>query len=92
MTNKEEEFEAITKEMLDLYNKKNHDYGDSFNNSLNKRGLVAAIVRMEDKFNRIDSLHSNPEIGKVNEKLDETFIDLANYAVMSIIWLRSKKV
>lgn len=92
MNNNKEEFEKITKEMLELYIKKNHDYGDSFNNSLNKRGLVAAIVRMEDKFNRIDSLHSNPEISEVDEKLDETFIDLANYCVMATMWLRNKKV
>lgn len=92
MNNKEEEFAEITAQMVDTYNKKNHDYGDSFNNSCDKYGLVAAVVRMSDKMNRIDALHKNPEISKVNEKLEDTLLDLANYAIMSVMWLRNKKV
>lgn len=97
MTDKEREekvaeFKAITKEMAELYEAKNHDYGDSFTESLDKWGLIAAVVRMSDKVNRLGSLADKSEIAKVNEKLTETATDLAAYAVMTTMWLKNHRV
>lgn len=83
-----ERFRAITKEMAETYEKKNHDYGDSFGRSLDKRGLMAALVRMEDKMNRLDSLAEKD--AQVNESLADTLTDLANYAIMTASWIRRK--
>ena len=41
-----EAFDAITDELKDTYIKKNHDYGNSFDKSIDKFGLTAAVVRM----------------------------------------------
>jgi len=54
-----ERFKEITEEMNSLYDKKNKDYGNSFDESIDKFGIIAAIVRMSDKFNRICNLVKN---------------------------------
>lgn len=81
-------FKAITDEMADTYDRKNHDYGNSFDQSLDKYGLVAALVRMGDKLNRLDSLKDKG--GKVNESITDTLTDLANYAIMTRMWLEGR--
>lgn len=84
-------FESIQKECLNTYIKKNHDYGNSFDQSLDKFGIVAAVVRMEDKMNRISSLIQKE--AKVNdESIEDTLLDLANYAIMTVKWKRNKTI
>lgn len=80
-------FEGITKEMVNTFSKKNHDYGNSFFESLDKRGLVAALVRMEDKMNRLNTLESNNALVK-DEAIEDTLLDLANYSIMTAMWLK----
>ena len=83
-------FKTITVGMADLYERKNADYGNSFDMSLDKHGVIAGIVRMEDKMNRIATLTKN--VQKVNdESIIDTLTDLANYAIMTRMWLESKK-
>jgi len=85
-----ERFKNITKEMESLYEKKNKDYGSSFDESIEKFGLTAAAVRMSDKFNRVCNLiKNNPEIKE--ESIRDTLIDLANYSVMTIMDIENKK-
>lgn len=79
------EFTALTRETAQTYEAKNADYGNSFDKSLDKRGLVAALVRMEDKMNRLDSLVDKE--ARVEESMRDTLMDLANYAVMTVRWL-----
>ena len=68
------------------YAAKNHDYGNSFDKSLDKFGIVASIVRMGDKMNRIESL-TNKEAKVNDESIKDTLLDLANYAIMTVMWL-----
>ena len=82
-------FKETTTTMADTFRRKNHDYGNSFFESLDKRGLVAALVRMEDKMNRLDSL-SKQEAMVADENLTETLLDLANYSIMTSMWLDNK--
>ena len=70
-----------------IYEKKNSDYGNSFENSLDKHGLIAGIVRMDDKMSRLISLNSKKEQQVMDESLRDTLMDLANYAIMSVMWL-----
>lgn len=83
------EFNEITTSMAKTFVKKNHDYGNSFFESLDKRGLVAALVRMEDKMNRLDSL-SEREAQVTDESLIDTLLDLANYSILTSMWLSNK--
>lgn len=85
--NKSEEFKSITSQMHDTYIKKNHDYGNSFDKSIDELGIVAAVTRMSDKIERLKSL-----VKKESEVKDESFLDtvmdLANYAVMTAMYIK----
>ena len=99
-----ESFKSITSKMAETYEKKNHDYGDSFHKSLDKFGLIASVVRMGDKMNRIESLINksiqNPAYPSVSvkdvnlvkdESIKDTLLDLANYAIMTVMWMDNQK-
>ena len=79
-------FNEKTKYMNDLYEKKNHDYGNSFDISLNKYGIIAALTRISDKFNRLESLILKKEVKIEDEKIEDTLIDLASYCIMTLKW------
>lgn len=75
-----------------VFCKKNHDYGNSFEKSLDTFGLVAGIVRMSDKFERLVSLNDPSKDAQIaSESLIDTLEDLSNYAAMAACWLKGKK-
>ena len=76
-----EQMEAVQKEGLELFKKKNADYGDAFANY----GPVGVIVRMGDKIQRLSSVSKNGVTLVNNESLRDTLIDLHNYAAMAIM-------
>ena len=80
-------------ELLAIFEKKNADYGNSFEESLEKHGIIAAIVRMEDKMGRLNSLIKPGSKQKVSdESLVDTLKDLSNYALMTAVWLEEEKL
>ena len=86
---KAETFENIAKELLDIYIKKNADYGDSFGETYKKLGIISAITRIADKTNRLQNLCVNER--QVNdESIEDTLMDLANYAIMTLIELKGE--
>ena len=85
--------ESILNEIRQLHNRKNADYGDSFDKTLDEFGLVASATRMSDKFNRFKSLIKNQNPVQVqDEKIEDTLIDLASYAIMTIKWMRQNGI
>ena len=82
--NKLDSFIDITLDMRNLYQDKNADYGDSFGETYKKLGLVSAVTRISDKTNRLQSLCIKDQLVK-DENIKDTLIDLANYAVMTLI-------
>ena len=82
-------FEDILTQMLSTYKAKNADYGNSFDKTLNEFGLVASVVRLNDKMERIKSLIKS-DAKVLDEKIDDTLLDMANYAVLTLLWLRNK--
>lgn len=76
---------------FELFCRKNKNYGNSFERSLDRRGITAALVRMDDKTNRIDSLvEQDEDADPDDESLIDTLIDLGNYAFMTATYLREK--
>lgn len=65
---------------------KNHDYGDSFKKSIKEFGIIASVVRMSDKMERVKQLVKVKD-SMVDESIRDTLMDLANYAIMTIIEL-----
>lgn len=84
--NRLDQFQAIQKEGLELFAKKNKDYGDAFA----KYGTVGVLVRMGDKIARLQSISKNSVTLVDDEKLRDTLIDLHNYAAMAIMCLDEK--
>uniref|UniRef100_A0A6C0H5N8 Nucleotide modification associated domain-containing protein n=1 Tax=viral metagenome TaxID=1070528 RepID=A0A6C0H5N8_9ZZZZ len=73
---------------LELFKKKNNDYGDAFA----KYGIIGIIIRMVDKINRILSLYKN-ECKCVEESMNDTLLDLHNYSAMGLMLiLLNKKI
>src|SRR5699024_10305809 len=89
MTDNEKRFRQKVEKLAKVYVAKNKDYGDSFTRSLDKYGIIASLVRMGDKMNRIDSLYDKPTT-EVDESLVDSLEDLANYAIMTAIWLEKQ--
>ena len=75
----------ITKEMAATYEKKNHTYNDSFGISVRKYGLIAALTRISDKFNRIENLILGAENKVPDESLLDSLKDLGCYCVMTVM-------
>ena len=87
-SNRVEQMMTVQKEGLELFKKKNADYGDSFANF----GPIGVIVRMGDKINRLSSVTNNGVNLVNNESVRDTLIDLHNYAAMAIMLLDEKKI
>lgn len=75
-------FRNIADEMVETYKRKNHDYGDSFGQSIQEWGPVAGLVRIQDKFNRAKNILMSERMPEVEESVVDTLTDLANYAIM----------
>ena len=90
MTNKTQIFNIITTKMDDLYAAKNADYGDSFGQTFEKLGLISAVTRISDKYNRLVSLVTKPsdKIKIKDEKIEDTLMDMACYCVMTLVELQ----
>lgn len=83
--------DEISQEQLDTYRKKNADYGNAFEKSMDEDGILVAKIRIGDKIRRINSLIKNNGEGQVkDERLEDTYLDLANYCVMTILWIRKQ--
>lgn len=74
----------ICNDLTALYVRKNADYGDSFGKSYKEYGLAAPCLRLEDKLNRLKSLRTK-DAQVADESIDDTLMDLANYAIMTLI-------
>ena len=72
-----------------VYEAKNHDYGNSFDKSLDKYGLIAALTRISDKFNRAENLILGQKEMVEEESIIDTLLDLANYAVMTAVYINN---
>ena len=82
----------LANQMTDLYARKNRDYGNGFDKSMDKFGLVVAAIRIGDKVNRLQSLVAKRGEAEVkDESLADTFMDLACYSIMTMMWLRDKE-
>lgn len=81
----DEAFELIEKEMLEMFIKKHRDYGKG---NIIDTGELGIAFRVSDKLNRLKHLIANNQIPE-NESIDETWLDIAVYAVIAILYRKS---
>ena len=73
----------VQNEALELFRKKNIDYGDAFA----KYGVIGVLMRMEDKLHRSMSITKNG-VNLINDEgIRDTLIDLHNYSAMALMLL-----
>jgi hypothetical protein len=82
---RKELFMEIVGEMYELYCKKNSDYGNSFAEIYAEFGLVSTAVRLTDKVKRINTFAKTGEFKVLDEKIDDTLRDNANYSIMTLV-------
>ena len=77
----------ICEQLNKTYEQKNHDYGNSFGETYKKLGIISAITRISDKYNRICSLATKSAAERMvkDESIKDTLLDLANYCIMTVI-------
>ena len=81
--NRVQQMQEVQSQGLELFKKKNADYGDAFA----KFGTIGVLMRIEDKIQRALSI-TNSGIQLVNdERIEDTLIDLHNYSAMAIMLL-----
>ena len=79
-------FRDITNGMYDTFKAKNHDYGNSFSELFAECGMTYAYGHLSEKLKRVKSLMSDE--AKVNgESMRDSLLDLANYAILTIMEL-----
>ena len=75
----------ICKALNDLYERKNHDYGDSFHVTFLEEGMAMPRIRLGDKFRRFKTLSRQGDRKVNDESIKDTLLDLANYAIMTVM-------
>ena len=81
--NRVDQMKTIQKEALELFIRKNADYGDAFA----KYGVIGVLMRMEDKLQRSMSITKNGINLVKDEGFRDTLIDLHNYSAMALMLL-----
>lgn len=82
-------FREITDYMYQIYEKKNADYGDSFRKTYDEFGLTASAIRINDKTERFKKLIKQ-DAQVQDESIKDTLLDLANYAVLTLMEMSKK--
>lgn len=94
-----ESFDGVLKEISVLHAKKNADYGNAYGNTFQefvevdesyKMANGYALGSLKNKVNRLLTLMSGKE-AQVDESIEDSLIDLASYAIMTLVELRNLK-
>ena len=91
MNNLVEKHFELCNQLNKIYEQKNKAYGNSFGETFEKLGLISAITRISDKYNRLVNLATHPNINKGDESISDTLLDMANYCLMTEMELRKRK-
>ena len=83
------EIRQIALEIAQLVEKKNHDYDNSFDKTMDKYGDTAYFLRIEDKLNRLINL-SKKEAKVNDEKVEDTLKDIIGYTLLMIKYKNKK--
>ena len=78
-----EQMKKVQEGCLELFKKKNEDYGDAFA----KFGVIGVLMRIEDKIQRSLSITKNGVNLVDDESIRDTLLDLHNYAAMAVMLL-----
>ena len=78
-------FSDVLNEMQEMYASKNKDYGNSFGETIQEFGYVVAVARISDKLKRLKNIVKGEKMEVKSETMRDTLLDIANYAVLTIL-------
>lgn len=84
-------YTGILDKLEKTYIAKNSDYGDSVGDTYEKFGEVSFLIRITDKYNRINNLIDS-EAQVTDEKLEDTILDMANYCLLWLVEMENKRM
>lgn len=96
VNNMENKIDEACEELARVLKEKNKKYGDSFSKTVDEYGNAVILLRIQDKLNRLKQLLILKDDyfdfkEAVTEAVEDTFLDLAGYSVLSKIYLKNKK-
>lgn len=83
-------YQETLNDMAETFYLKNERYGDSFTQTMDDYGMVTSMIRVTDKFNRLKTLYQNRELDEDDEPIVDTMLDMANYLVMTLAYIKSR--
>lgn len=84
--------QEVISSMQGLYERKNHDYGNVWQEELEVLGMEAMRIRMWEKTRRAITILDDPSGRMVSdESAYDTLVDICNYCVMTAMWLVNDK-
>lgn len=90
MDNAVEKHREVCSQLNAIYEQKNRAYGNSFGDTYNDLGIISAVTRISDKFNRLKNLVKNTNIPQADESISDTLLDMANYCIMTYMELNKE--
>ena len=88
---KVERHKELCDKLNSIYEQKNTAYGDSFGDTFQRLGLISAVTRISDKYNRLANLATHPEVNQGDESIQDTLMDMANYCIMTVMEMELAK-
>lgn len=87
--NRVERFKKIADDICELYKVKDRCYANSFGETFQKLGIISAVTRISDKYNRLCNLTTTPTpINDCGESIEDTLKDMAAYCIMTLMELK----
>jgi hypothetical protein len=86
MSDPVEQMMIVQSRGLELFKRKNKDYGNAYK----EFGLIGVLVRLEDKIKRCLSISNSGVTLVDDERLEDTLLDLHNYAAMALTLMAEK--
>lgn len=84
----QDSFDKVLKEMSELHHKKNQDYGDAAHKAYQRHGIEYYLIMLDQKLLRATNLNKSQDKQQNFESIEDSLLDMANYAVMAVDSLR----
>ena len=85
----EDVYRSLLDKLFETYKAKNSDYGNAFAEMFDELGIDYAYGKLREKMNRIKVLRNKPNMVE-NEGLEDALLDMAGYAILTLVELKKK--
>ncbi len=82
----ESSFKQVQSDLHVMFCKKNKDYGDAFA----RYGPIGCLIRIEDKLQRLRTITTNRVEMVIDETMEDTFMDIANYCTLAVMMMHRR--